>query len=98
MLRISKIVFCKFIETLQELLYTPLAIYFSNSVLAYAPLPKVTARGKSVAKRLRSDKKTTYGVVHFVLPKEIGEVEIVADVPDRAVVQAVEELRYLSRE
>src|SRR6266478_422127 len=36
MLRISKIVFCKFIETLQELLYTPLATYFSNSVPAYA--------------------------------------------------------------
>jgi len=68
------------------------------AVLAYAPLPKVTARGKSVAKRVHSDKKTTDGVVHFVLPKEIGEVEIVADVPDRAVVQAVEELRYLSRE
>ena len=54
------------------------------AVLAYAPLPKVTARGKSVAKRVHSDKKTTDGVVHFVLPKEIGEVEIVPDVPDRA--------------
>ena len=68
------------------------------AVLAYAPLPKVTVRGKSVAKRVHADKKTTDGVVHFVLPKEIGEVEIVADVADRAVVQAVEELRYLSRE
>src|SRR5207248_4237152 len=68
------------------------------AVLAYAPLPKVTARGKSVAKRVHSDKKTTDGVVHFVLPKEIGEVEIVADVPDRAVVQAVEESRYPSRQ
>ena len=35
MLRISKIVFCKFIETLQELLYTPLATYFRYSVLPY---------------------------------------------------------------
>ena len=35
MLTISKIVVCKFIETLQELLYTPLAIYFSNSGSAY---------------------------------------------------------------
>ena len=68
------------------------------AVLAYAPLPKVTVRGKSVAKRLHADKKTTDGVVHFVLPKEIGDVEIVPDVADRAVVQAVEELRYLSRE
>jgi hypothetical protein len=31
MLRISKIVSCKFVETLQELLYTALAKCFSNS-------------------------------------------------------------------
>jgi hypothetical protein len=35
MLRFSKIVFCKFVETLQELLYTPLATCFSNSAPAY---------------------------------------------------------------
>jgi 3-dehydroquinate synthetase len=44
-----------------------------------------------------NDKKTTNGVVHFVLPLEIGRVETVADVPERAVVQAVDELRYLSQ-
>ncbi len=37
------------------------------------------------------------GKVHFVLPRQIGEVEIVNDVPDRAVHQAVEEIRYLSQ-
>ena len=66
-------------------------------VLAYAPLPKVEARGKRLVKRLQSDKKTRDGVVHFVLPTEIGKVEIVPDVPERAVIQAVEELRYLSQ-
>ena len=35
MLRISKIVFCKFVETLQELLYTALANTFSNTAPAY---------------------------------------------------------------
>lgn len=68
-----------------------------STVLAYAPLPRVSVRGKSVARRLSADKKTTDGVVHFVLPVEIGRVEIVADVPERAVIQAVEELRYLSQ-
>jgi 3-dehydroquinate synthase len=68
------------------------------SVLAYAPLPKVAVRGKSVARRVLADKKTRNGVVHFVLPREIGTVEMVEAVPERAVVQAVEELRYLSRE
>lgn len=67
------------------------------TVLAYAPLPKVLARSKSVAKRLRNDKKTMDGHTHFVLPLEIGKVEIVPDVPERAVIQSVEELRYLSQ-
>jgi len=68
-----------------------------SSVLAYASLPKVEPRGKRIAKRLAHDKKTTNGVVHFVLPREVGKVEIVPDVPEKAVIQAVEELRYLSQ-
>jgi 3-dehydroquinate synthase len=75
----------------------PTAQRIIQLVLAYAPLPKVEARGKRLVKRLQSDKKTRDGVVHFVLPTEIGKVEIVPDVPERAVVQAVEELRYLSQ-
>jgi 3-dehydroquinate synthase len=68
-----------------------------SSVLAYAPLPRVTSRGKTIVKRLSADKKTLNGVVHFVLPTTLGQVEIVKDVPARAVLQAVEELRSLSR-
>lgn len=68
-----------------------------SQVLAYAPLPKVDVKGKRIAKRLLVDKKTRNGVVHFVLPVELGRVEVVPDVPERAVIQAVEELRYLSQ-
>jgi 3-dehydroquinate synthase len=68
-----------------------------SSVLAYAPLPKVESRGKRIARRLANDKKTVNGIAHFVLPVELGKVEIVPDVPERAVIQAVEELRYLSQ-
>jgi 3-dehydroquinate synthase len=68
-----------------------------STVIAYAPLPKVEARGKKIAQRLLADKKTTDGIVHFVLPLEIGRVEVVPDVSERAVVQAIEELRYLSQ-
>lgn len=68
-----------------------------SAVLAYAALPKVEARSKLIARRLLADKKTTNGRVHFVLPVEIGKVEVVSEVPERAVVQAVEELRYLSQ-
>lgn len=68
-----------------------------STVLAYAPLPKVNSRGRKIMKRLKTDKKTLNGVVHFVLPTKLGSVDIVNDVPERAVVQAVEELRYLSQ-
>ena len=66
-------------------------------VLAYAPLPRVDVKAKRIAKRLQADKKTRNGVVHFVLPAELGRVDVVADVPERAVMQAIEELRYLSQ-
>lgn len=68
-----------------------------SAVLAYAPLPRVTARSKNVARRLRADKKTVGGAIHFVLPLEIGRVEIVRDVPERAVLHAIDELRTLSQ-
>jgi 3-dehydroquinate synthase len=67
-----------------------------SAVLALAPLPRVEVRGKKIARRLSTDKKTLDGVVHFILPVEIGRVEIANDVPQPAVIQAVEELRYLS--
>lgn len=68
-----------------------------SAVLAYAALPRVTVRSKRLAKRLRADKKTLDGVVHFVLPLEIGRVEVVRDVPERAIVHAIDELRTLSQ-
>ena len=68
-----------------------------STVLAYATPPRVEVRGKKIVQRLASDKKTLNGVVHFVLPRSIGEVEIVTDVPPRVVLQAVDELRYLSQ-
>jgi 3-dehydroquinate synthase len=67
------------------------------AVLAYAPLPPVTVRSRNIARRLRADKKTVDGAVHFVLPVEIGRVEIVSDVPEPAVLQAIDELRRLSQ-
>ena len=52
---------------------------------------------RKILARLQSDKKTQNGVVHFILPREIGKVEVASDVPANAVVDAVEELRRLSR-
>jgi 3-dehydroquinate synthase len=67
-----------------------------SSVLAYAPLPKIAVNSRRTANRIKGDKKTIHGVTHFILPREIGKVEVVTDVPDRVVVQAIEELKYLS--
>lgn len=68
-----------------------------SSVLAYASLPRVDVPSKNIARRILSDKKTANGIAHFVLPREIGKVQISSDVPPQAVQQAVDEIRYLSR-
>ena len=67
-----------------------------DAVRALGPLPKVEARSRTILRLLQSDKKTRNGVVHFVLPREIGKVEIANDVPEQAVIEAVDELRRLS--
>jgi 3-dehydroquinate synthase len=66
-------------------------------VLAYGPLPKVPVDSRSVMKRLLSDKKTVRGIPHFVLPTAIGKVEVVNNVPARTAIQAIKEIRYLSK-
>jgi 3-dehydroquinate synthase len=69
----------------------------SDAVHRLGKLPKVEARSRDIVRLLRSDKKTRDGVIHFVLPREIGRVEIVNDVPEKMVVDAVNELRRLSK-
>jgi 3-dehydroquinate synthetase len=46
---------------------------------------------------LKSDKKTEAGSVHFVLPREIGDVKIVSNVPESAISAAMAEIRRASR-
>ena len=69
----------------------------TSAVLAYGPLPSVEVRSRALVRRLSADKKTVDGVAHFVLPRAIGRVEIAANVPERVVAGAVDELRELSR-
>ncbi len=70
----------------------------NNAVLKLGSLPSVISQSRSILNLLSADKKTSAGVVHFVLPKEIGRIEVVRDVPDKIIVQAVDELRRLSGE
>src|SRR5271163_255990 len=70
----------------------------TNSVIGFGKLPSVNFQTANILKRLRSDKKTRQGVVHFVLPREIGKVEITGDVPEAIVREAVDEIRKLARD
>ena len=69
----------------------------ADAVLGLGDLPQIAVNSRKILGRLRSDKKTREGVVHFVLPREVGKVEIVDGVPEPVVIQAVDELRRLSR-
>lgn len=68
----------------------------ANGVLGLGPLPRVIARSSDVLRLLQRDKKTRNGVVHFVLPREIGKAEIANDVPEKVVIESLNELRRLS--
>ena len=69
----------------------------TDSVLSLGRLPEVNVNARKILARLQSDKKTQNGVVHFILPREIGKVEVASDVPESAVLDSVEELLRLSR-
>jgi 3-dehydroquinate synthase len=80
-----------------DLIENAKASRITDAVRALGPLPKVQARSRDILRLLKSDKKTRNGIVHFVLPREIGKVEIANDVPEQVVIEAVDELRRLSR-
>jgi 3-dehydroquinate synthase len=69
----------------------------ADAILSLGRLPEVNVAPRKILGRLQSDKKTQNGVVHFILPREIGKVEVASDVPERAILASVEELRRLSR-
>jgi 3-dehydroquinate synthase len=61
-------------------------------VNSYGPLPPLAGVDPArIAARLKSDKKTIQGKIHFVLPERIGAVKITSDVEERFVAAAIEE-------
>ncbi len=61
--------------------------------MAYGPLPPLDGlKAASLIYRLPSDKKTRNGVVHFVLPQQIGRVRIVPGVRAAVLEKALEAL------
>jgi 3-dehydroquinate synthase len=67
-----------------------------HALRTWGKLPEVKVGARKVLEYLQSDKKTELGVVHFVLPKEIGKVEIHKDVPRDVVEAALAEIRHAS--
>jgi 3-dehydroquinate synthase len=68
-----------------------------EAVLRLGPLPRVEVRSRRIMSLLKTDKKTRNGKIHFVLPRDIGKVEIASDVPGDTVLKAVDELRRVSK-
>lgn len=68
-----------------------------DAVHSLGELPEVHSSPQRIMRMLGSDKKTSNGVVHFVLPSDIGKVEVVRDVPQSAIVSSIQKLRALSR-
>lgn len=68
-----------------------------RTVHAWGALPEVNVQAAKAMKLLQADKKTEGGAVHFVLPKKIGEVEIVNNVPPQVIAAALAEIRRASR-
>lgn len=67
------------------------------AVHAWGKLPAVTLQTGKAMRLLQADKKTEAGTVNFVLPRAIGKVEIVKNVPEAAISAALAELRQDSR-
>jgi 3-dehydroquinate synthase len=59
---------------------------------SYGPFPTLNGIDPTrLAGRLKNDKKTVKGKIHFVLPERIGAVKVTADVQEKLVLAAIEE-------
>lgn len=62
-----------------------------DTIAAYGPIPALDGiSAGALLARLRSDKKTIQGNVHFVLPERIGQVRVVSGIDERVVQSAIE--------
>lgn len=62
-----------------------------TAIQAYGDIPSLAGISAiNLVARTYGDKKTIGGTVHWVLPVEIGKVEVVSGVPDATVLEAVQ--------
>jgi 3-dehydroquinate synthase len=66
------------------------AVEMVETIRRYGPIPPLEGiSAAAIAARLKSDKKTVKGKVHFVLPEDTGRVRIVTGVDEELVLSAV---------
>ena len=68
-----------------------------SAVLAYGPLPAIRESSSKILARVRADKKTVRGAVHFVLPRALGEVDVVSGMPEAQLRHVMDQVRALSQ-
>lgn len=74
------------------LLAPPKKNRISELIRSVGPLPRCDdLRAESIYRRMIGDKKTRSGLIHFILPRRIGEVEVRADVPRAAVISTLQQ-------
>lgn len=62
-----------------------------TTIAKYGPIPKLDGiSAANLAARLKSDKKTIAGKIHFVLPVKIGEVRIFSGIDETLVRESIE--------
>jgi 3-dehydroquinate synthase len=67
-------------------------------IASIGPLPSLKGiKFKAVIDALQHDKKVRDGAVHFILPRDIGHVEVSRDVPVELVRETVKALIHESR-
>jgi 3-dehydroquinate synthase len=63
-----------------------------EAVESYGPIPSLTGiPAEALQGRLRADKKTVHGRVHFVLPVAVGEVKVVSGIAESRVRAAIDQ-------
>jgi 3-dehydroquinate synthase len=80
-----------------SILSAHLSSRMQEAVQKLGPLPKVTSPATRILRSLASDKKTSNGLVHFVLPTNIGKVEVVNRIPEAVILDSIKKLRALCR-
>ncbi len=70
----------------------PEAAQMRHAIDLYGPIPSLEGiTAEALTARLKRDKKTVQGRVHFVLPERIGQVRVVTGLDDTVVRAAIED-------